>query len=79
MSKETYLRTILKKSHAFILLEVAAGIYCIWFLQETLDELANASGTEFEIPENFDEQVMVSTLIGVICSGLTSGLPARAK
>lgn len=25
--------------------------------QETLDELANASGTEFEIPENFDEQV----------------------
>ncbi|XP_062176386.1 GATA transcription factor 19-like isoform X4 [Alnus glutinosa] len=30
--------------------------------QETLDELANASGTEFEIPENFDEQVLVSTL-----------------
>ncbi|KAK7822091.1 gata transcription factor 24 [Quercus suber] len=25
--------------------------------QETLDELANASGTEFEIPENFDDQV----------------------
>ncbi|XP_059445747.1 GATA transcription factor 19-like [Corylus avellana] len=25
--------------------------------QETLDELANDSGTEFEIPENFDEQV----------------------
>ncbi|KAF5444230.1 hypothetical protein F2P56_036719 [Juglans regia] len=25
--------------------------------QETIDELANASGTEFEIPENFDEQV----------------------
>ncbi|CDO97376.1 unnamed protein product [Coffea canephora] len=29
--------------------------------QETLDELANASGTEFEIPSNFDEQVWLSS------------------
>lgn len=35
----------------------------MWFLQETLDELANASGTEFEIPENFDDQVLVSTAL----------------
>ena len=38
----------------------SCNLYIIWFLQETLDELANASGTEFEIPENFDEQVLVS-------------------
>ncbi|XP_028076067.1 GATA transcription factor 24-like isoform X2 [Camellia sinensis] len=29
--------------------------------QETLDELASASGTEFEIPTNFDEQVDVDS------------------
>lgn len=27
--------------------------------QETLDEFANASGTEFDIPENFDDQISV--------------------
>lgn len=30
------------------------------FGQETLDELTNVSGTEFEIPANFDEQVCAS-------------------
>lgn len=28
-------------------------------MQENLDELANASGTTFEIPANFEEQVLV--------------------
>lgn len=32
-----------------------------FYKQETLDELANASGTEFEIPANFDEQVWLSS------------------
>ncbi|KAL7206087.1 hypothetical protein ACSBR2_018908 [Camellia fascicularis] len=32
--------------------------------QETLDELASASGTEFEIPTNFDEQVDVDSHMG---------------
>ncbi|XP_012835384.1 PREDICTED: GATA transcription factor 28-like isoform X2 [Erythranthe guttata] len=33
--------------------------------QETLDELANLSGTEFDIPANFDEQVDVDSHIGI--------------
>ncbi|KAA8536388.1 hypothetical protein F0562_028866 [Nyssa sinensis] len=32
--------------------------------QETLDELANASGTEFEIPTSFDEQVDIDSHLG---------------
>lgn len=28
-------------------------------LQEAMDELANASGSDFEIPSNFDEQVFI--------------------
>lgn len=30
---------------------------CMFWLQETLDELVNMSGTEFEMATNFDEQV----------------------
>ncbi|MCD7457444.1 hypothetical protein HAX54_035092 [Datura stramonium] len=33
--------------------------------QDNLDELANASGTEFEIPANFDEQIGIDSHMGV--------------
>ncbi|XP_060167959.1 GATA transcription factor 17-like isoform X4 [Lycium barbarum] len=33
-------------------------------LQDNLDELANASGTEFEIPASFDEQIGVDSHMG---------------
>ncbi|KAM3377465.1 GATA transcription factor 19 isoform X1 [Capsicum galapagoense] len=33
--------------------------------QDNLDELANASGTEFEIPANFDEQMGIDSHMGV--------------
>jgi len=37
------------------------GMIYFWDLQDTLEDLADASGTEFEIPAGFDEQVYVTT------------------
>ncbi|XAR53013.1 hypothetical protein NMG60_11021390 [Bertholletia excelsa] len=39
--------------------------------QETLDELASASGTEFEIPTSFDEQVDIDSDLGTDWPGVT--------
>lgn len=35
-----------------------------WGLQDTIEDLADASGTEFEIPAGFDDQVSVLTDLG---------------
>lgn len=37
------------------------GMLHSWGLQDTLEDLADTSGTEFEIPAGFDEQVHLLT------------------